>query len=369
MYRTPSKRGGGSDHNSPRKVPLKGLFQDGVWHCNCSPRLPASHFQVRKEGSNKGRWFYTCQEPKDSGCGFFLWDEDAAPREMKAVTSNSRTEPNMETNSSPTTTRHNMGSGSRSIGGDVADIGKKDEEEFADWPLEADEELVVNKLLDGPTETPKKYVSALGMTTPASKRKRDDEAWPTPTTGEQTSRKLFRSIDDTRTASKRLKGGMWDGNENTGSLLSPSVTPAPQRIKNNPVASTSWSLLSPLETPTSMRFRDVSEDIGVVRDMQDSEICVEVLELLADSNLDDDISTKLRKLLNKYALKTQGITKGRDITRLALKTKDAKIDGLQQRISALETEREMDKNVIRHFKSDMAHSVSSRGRVRSRASR
>ena len=42
---------------------------------------------------------YTCQQPKPKGCDFFLWDDDAKPREAAAVLNNSRTEPN----SDPTT--------------------------------------------------------------------------------------------------------------------------------------------------------------------------------------------------------------------------------------------------------------------------
>ena len=39
-----------------KKVPHKGLFTDGVWHCNCDPRLPAQHFQTKNGGKNHGRW-------------------------------------------------------------------------------------------------------------------------------------------------------------------------------------------------------------------------------------------------------------------------------------------------------------------------
>lgn len=68
------------------KVPLKGLFSDGIWQCkdshppflplpcislliaygaraeadlilgNCDPRLPAQHFQTKNGGKNHGRW-------------------------------------------------------------------------------------------------------------------------------------------------------------------------------------------------------------------------------------------------------------------------------------------------------------------------
>jgi len=88
---------------------------------------------------------------------------------------------------------------------------------------------------------------------------------------------------------------------------------------------------------------------------------------LKDQHIDEETTSNLRTLLNKHALKISGIAKGRDITRVALKAKDAKIAELQQKITSLESEREMDKTVIRHFKADMAHSVEKRrGRGRGR---
>lgn len=48
-------------------------------------------FQVKREGKNKGRWFYTCPIDRTKGrpgepanCDFFLWAEDARERESKA---------------------------------------------------------------------------------------------------------------------------------------------------------------------------------------------------------------------------------------------------------------------------------------------
>jgi hypothetical protein len=52
---------------------------------------------------------------------------------------------------------------------------------------------------------------------------------------------------------------------------------------------------------------------------------------------------------------------------VALKAKDAKIAELQQKIAAMESERELDKRIIRHYKSDMAQNVERRrGRGRGR---
>jgi hypothetical protein len=91
------------------------------------------------------------------------------------------------------------------------------------------------------------------------------------------------------------------------------------------------------------------------------------MELLKDQHLDEETSSKLRELLNKQALRVSGIAKGRDITRVALKAKDSKIAELQQKITALSAEREMDKTIIEHFKRDVAQSIASRrGRGRGR---
>ncbi|PWY92709.1 hypothetical protein BO70DRAFT_425380 [Aspergillus heteromorphus CBS 117.55] len=79
---------------SPRKaVPLRGLFAQGVWRCNCAERPPAVRRQTKNHGVHHGRWFYTCQKSGMQQCRFFLWASDAEAREKQAVLSNSHTEP------------------------------------------------------------------------------------------------------------------------------------------------------------------------------------------------------------------------------------------------------------------------------------
>ncbi|KAL2184606.1 hypothetical protein L209DRAFT_692259, partial [Thermothelomyces heterothallicus CBS 203.75] len=50
----------------------------------CEPALDASFLQVKKEGANKGRRFYTCQKPRGEQCRFFLWEDTARAREKSA---------------------------------------------------------------------------------------------------------------------------------------------------------------------------------------------------------------------------------------------------------------------------------------------
>jgi translation elongation factor EF-Tu-like GTPase len=91
----------------------------------------------------------------------------------------------------------------------------------------------------------------------------------------------------------------------------------------------------------------------------------EALAILSDSQLSSKVENELVGLLNKYDLRTQGIIKGRDITRLAVQAKDKKIAELQTRISVLEGERETNRTVITHLKHDIATSPT-KGRGRGR---
>ncbi|KUJ11244.1 uncharacterized protein LY89DRAFT_595255 [Mollisia scopiformis] len=341
MFTTPKKpRGSYTPYSSsPSKVRLNGLFADGIWQCsNCNPRLPAAHFQVKKDGPNQGNWFYTCQESRDNGCGFFLWDDKAAGREMRAVIGNTRSAADAARDKR-TIEGHSAASNKF-----MADLAKANEDEFGDFSLSAEDE---QKLVDAVEEadageypqTPRKAIKTSEFMTTGSKRKRDEDTLPTPNSGSykpNMANSLRKDEDVFNTPSSRLKGGMWDGHERLG-LRSPSATPTPSR------------------------FQDPStDDNSPSKTTQNCDISEEVLELLKSQHIDEEASSNLRTLLSKHALKISGIVKGRDITRMALKTKDAKIAELQQKITALEAEREMDKTVIRHFKADMAHSVEKR---------
>jgi hypothetical protein len=329
---------------------------------NCLPRLPASHFLVRKEGANKGRWFYTCQEQKENGCGFFLWDDDAVGREMNAVIQNSRSEPDvrktMVDSAADTTLNKSKFQESATPSSrpkSIPAVIDAEDDEFGDWPLTIEEELHLSN-----PNIPISPPSALGsskeitpiaepkttqnparrdaVVTPGSKRIREAIPWPTPQTHPSLKYELGKDEDIFTSPSKKLKGGILDGN-------------------NRP------ALMSLLATPTPGRFRDIlieNKTTAMQETPPDYDITQEVMELLQDQTIDDDKTVKLRSILNRYALKTSGISRGRDITRLALKTKDATIAELKQRINALETERSMDKAVIKHIKSDMAHIIPKR---------
>jgi hypothetical protein len=207
----------------------------------------------------------------------------------------------------------------------IQDLGKsKEEDEFGEWPLSEQEEKkvvqVAARSMPGTyPETPRKAIKSDHLLTPGSKRKRGEGFLPTPVTTTKGD-DVFGSP-----SINKLKGGMWDGNEPFVSG-SPSTTPSPGRFRDASIAGDSQG--------SGINGYDVTE---------------EVTEVLRNQHIDDKTMTSLRNLLNKHALKISGIARGRDITRLALKSKDAKILELQQRIIALETEREMDKTLINQY--------------------
>ena len=69
--------------------------------------------------------------------------------------------------------------------------------------------------------------------------------------------------------------------------------------------------------------------------------------------LSHEAVNSLNEICNRHTLNLQGITRGRDISRIAIKTKDSQIAELQSKISALEAEKEANKAVIRHLRRDM----------------
>ena len=328
---------------------------------NCEHRLPAPMFQVKKPGPNRGRWFYTCQKPKEEGCGFFLWDDDAKTREKQAVMNNVRSEVEERRSLSPTPTPASKPRSaeitvtsskprinpfvSKAPVIEISD-GEGSSDEFGDWPLSMEEEEKAVQTVDEvDPSTPRKASKVDGFTTPGSKRKRDVEDHPpTPMSKSSTAGK-----DPFKTpTANRLKGGMWDGNEHLG-LRTPSITPTPDRFHTAPTHP------SPAPPPTSTLVPDTPSHPP--SDL--SSISTAILPLMTP-HLPPAALTEIKDLLSKHELKLSGITRGRDISRQALKAKDREIAELKQRIIGLEAEREMDRAVLGRLRCDVRDSVERR---------
>lgn len=97
-------------------------------------------------------------------------------------------------------------------------------------------------------------------------------------------------------------------------------------------------------TPTPARFRDAmasSADDELYRS-------IETAAETQNVRLTSDFKSTLRTLCAQTTLKIQGVVKGREIARLSLKAKDAKITELEHRVATLQAELELQKALVRH---------------------
>lgn len=339
----------------------RGLFSDGIWYCDCTPRMPAEHFKVKKEGKNQGRWFYTCQQPAEGEkrCGFFLFDEDAKPREASAVLNNSRSErrdssvqgggnanrtaqgkmvsfassakdvspsPN-PTASYPTLTGANVGLKRNAR---EAHFGDEDEDEFG---LDDQEEEELLQAADTtPFETPNKAQKIGIYSTPATSGKRSPRKLPW----------LKQQEPATPLSSKKTVVDYF------GTSPSKHATTETRSVKaTSPETPFMSSALPPApSSPSPSRYRDA------LRNPADSQSSItnEVLSELVSIKLPPEKLESLRSILSKHDLRNQGVIKGRNISRLALKAKEARIVELEARVACLQSEKEVDRSIIARLK-------------------
>ena len=98
---------------------------------------------------------------------------------------------------------------------------------------------------------------------------------------------------------------------------------------------------SPFETPTPNRFKDVGGD----------DLVHDVLALLQDANvrLSSTAEVDLRTTLSRHTKASEGLRRGRDVTRATIKARDAKIAELSYRVTTLEAELEAERAMVKHL--------------------
>jgi hypothetical protein len=280
---------------------------------------------------------YTCQKPQHKRCGFFLWSDDAKVREEAAVLNNSRSEyppqpqtprksslvsaavpPTPETNRRQTDIRERISNPTKAP-------PTTDHDDSFGWSSSDDEGLLraEQELLSDRTlfETPRKVARTTALSSP----------------GKRTHGEI-----DTKSSSREL----WP--------LSDDVFATP--ATSHP--SSSIGLFSPSTTPA----RPLSQLDARGSTVEPSALAADAMNILRGVCLSSEVEKNLVDLLDKHDLRTQGIIRGRDITRLAVQAKETKIAELQARISALEGERETNRTVISLLKHDIAASPKKPGR-------
>ncbi|EGP92149.1 unnamed protein product [Zymoseptoria tritici ST99CH_3D1] len=339
----------------------KGLFENGSWLCNCTPRLPAVRFQVKKEGANKGRFFYTCQETEPKRCDFFLWNEDAQPREAAAVLSNSRNEPVRDTagaqqegwaagrgveakrhvvvredSPTPTPSPSPVRTGGKRTS-HQANLDISDD----DWDLDGKEEAELARVADS-LETPHKAVKTGVYATPG-------------TTG-RTSRTLPWLTESTASMSTPSSSAQKSLGEYFGTPSKPPTQSLRQASSSTIGHHSSMDIergtqakILPLERPHFNHEPTQAPSLHTTASPSTTPfLTTQVLPLL--SSLPADKISAIHDILANHDLRYQGVIKGREIARAALQGKERRIAELEERVVGLEGEREVLRGIVAEFR-------------------
>nr|POF26102.1 hypothetical protein CFP56_22250 [Quercus suber] len=356
MYGSTRNRGGrsrgrgGGGRSSTKSTAIKGLFKDNIWHCNCDPRLPAEHFKVKKEGKNQGRWFYTCQQQEPKRCDFFLWDEDARLRMEGAVLAG-KSEETQNGGHEGWAAGRGRGGEQPSSRGLFAGAGR----------LGGEKERTLSPSPPPPYDSHKRTARIAGIDSD------DDENFPWPLTGaEEVQLSSSANILDPKTPHKAQKSGVYATPATSSKRVLPWLQEhGPTTPATKPIQDVSY-FETPSKAPITPNFADHSlPSIAGSKALMPkspspparyknalanpadaaSSLTSEALAVLAPLTIPPQIVSDLRSILSKHDLRTQGVTKGRDISRLAMKAKDAKIAELHAKIASLEAEREMERGI------------------------
>ncbi|KAK1985351.1 hypothetical protein LZ30DRAFT_708730 [Colletotrichum cereale] len=359
-----------------QKRRLDGLYLEGNWYCNCTPRQQAAHLQVKKKNANQGRFFYKC-EKRRGGCTFFLWEEDAKNR----AEGSTLTLPPMPTDAAPaagTTPAAQVPTPS------TASVGKTGAKPTTTPSPSAQRSVARQKFLDTyfstrPTQAAAEAdgpldEAAAEAETPAraAKRKRvlfdfdSDGGSDEYGLGDVSSDEERAMNEAMERSAKKLRG--------EAPLPPPSPsTPAAQRTVRDgaalPTPQTVTRTLFPdakrwrpddaggqspntsFSTSTSTTAVDARPPSRVEEQQLDP--TAEVLALLAGQGVDDVTARAVGDVLRRFSMQAKGLARGRETVRAALKAKDERIAALQERVASLEARNRAQREEIADFKAGM----------------
>ncbi|KAF2727593.1 hypothetical protein EJ04DRAFT_581933 [Polyplosphaeria fusca] len=316
-----------------------GVFLNHAWYCDCNPRQAAVKFQVKKNTANKGKWFYTCQKPREDPqkCKFFLFVDQAKSREQYALQNNSHTESNTRPNvpappAPPVQPQHVSGppppytvqTGPSDLNRKRGRVATEDD----DFGFDQNDMVFNNELerIAVDAETPRKAARTDAFTTPSRRKlpwvKENGAAGlPTPQSdnrGSDLFQTRFAAPGSSFLTPSRFKEADDDDH--------PAQTPTPSRSFDAP-------------TPTPIRYKE-SPSGG-----KEGALTRGFVDLLQQYNvaLGEPAKQALDAFMNKH---TESNVKSKEFLRKTIKAKDMKITELQHRVNTLEAELEAEKAYV-----------------------
>ncbi|KAI0135471.1 hypothetical protein F4814DRAFT_401292 [Daldinia grandis] len=367
------------------KVPLNGHFRNGIWYCNCIPRLPAIQYLAKRETPNKGRSFYACKKDrnKENKCNFFLWTEDAHAREVNNVLTNSRSEGEGTPSRRPNKRQ-------RTLHESITPAKKKRQGKTPVTSL-ADLDCMLNP--DPPSATAqsstmKTRSSSKEATKSIEKSRPSDEDDDSAHTSDDAQVQSDSTPDTPSAAPKRKRSDVEEysdlsSGEEQELVALTNNSAQPQTKQRNAFATPSGSrtliedgMVTPLTEKPLRRvlFADSSSPATPKRDLavsstsplssqqqqqdpatpsRERELTQEIMALLYDQNIDGAVRRKIRGTLDRHAARAKGLERGRDASREAAKKAEAKVAELQQRVADLENQRRLDGEARQKMRTDL----------------
>ncbi|KAI1661370.1 hypothetical protein F4813DRAFT_226998 [Daldinia decipiens] len=368
------------------KVPLSGHFRNGIWYCNCIPRLPAIQYLAKRETPNKGRTFYACKKDrnKENKCNFFLWTEDAHEREVNNLLTNSRSEAEgtpsrrpkkrqrtlhesitpakekrqgktpvtsladldcMLNPGSPSATAQSSTMKTRSSTKEVAKSVKKSgsSDEDDDSAHTSDDAQAQTDLTpDTPSAEPK--------------RKRSDvEEYSDLSSGEEQELVALANSSAQPPTKQRNAFATPSGSRTLieDGMATPLTEKPVRRVLFTDPSSPTTPKRDLAASPSSQQQQQQQQQQDPATPGKERELTQEVMALLYDQNIDGAVRRKIRGVLDRHAARARGLERGRDASREAAKKAEARIAELQARVADLENQRRLDGEARQKMRTDL----------------
>jgi hypothetical protein len=298
-------------------------------------------FSVKKDGKNKGRLFYTCQQEEPNRCGFFLWREEAINRESAAVLANSRTEPYIsEPPIIKTETPQRQVAGRPETPITQTRRARTPDSRPTLPPRVGGGPLVLPD--DTPSKSSKSFLTtSRGGDTTSFELTSDDErallqADKNVTSAGPVNRRVKFETPSKRKHGETVASGSLPTPETHGKrqMTSANRGGSVTRIREADSLNELLDLVSPQTTPTPGRFKDA---LG-----EDGDLWATLNVILTDENVavGERARQRLEEACAMHARKNKGILQGRNILRKALNARE-------QRIKLLEAELDTEREVIK----------------------
>ncbi|KAI1428189.1 hypothetical protein F5Y12DRAFT_734071 [Xylaria sp. FL1777] len=382
-----------ASHDAPN-----GLFRQGVWLCDCEPRLRATVRYITKSTSkHKGKRFYGCPTSGNEGnrCNMFVLIEDAQRRERESLMSNGRSEKKQKKQTtlpdSYTPRKVNQDQATRSPVREVIDLdGVSDGASPANsapspqdpdiYDTSSDDEVEEEVAPLTPSRTTNHTLQPSAMartpTTRASgskaKRPSDEEDFldDLSTSGaEEMVAAVERSSKTTTKQGKQREAPVTPSTARTtnveNGLPTPSLTVGRSTKKphsNIPAGGESShsgatkAKRQRLDATEGARLFGTDATIGPMTSSSPpppplsspppttapapgSDVTSEVMDLLKDENIAPATRNAVRKALDKYVNQAKGFERGRDVSRKAAKEAEDRSARLQEKVDDLERAR------------------------------